>query len=55
MTGQIKEGYIADLQIVHAKYSTFGQQVPEDTFEKLMYQTTASEIDHVMTQGVFVK
>ena len=55
VTGQIKEGYIADLQIVHAKYSTFGQQVPEDTFEKLMYQTTASEIDHVMTQGVFVK
>ena len=54
-TGQIKEGYIADLQIVHAKYPTFGQQVPEDTFEKLMYQTTASEIDHVMTQGVFVK
>lgn len=55
VTGQIKEGYIADLQIVHAKYPTFGQQVPEDTFEKLMYQTTASEIDHVMTQGVFVK
>ena len=54
-TGQIKEGYIADLQIVHAKYPTFGQQVPEDTFEKLMYQTTVSEIDHVMTQGVFVK
>ena len=55
VTGQIKEGYIADLQIVHAKYPTFGQQVPEDTFEKLMYQTTVSEIDHVMTQGVFVK
>ena len=54
-TGQIKEGYIADLQIVHAKYPTFSQQVPEDTFEKLMYQTTVSEIDHVMTQGVFVK
>lgn len=54
-TGQIKEGYIADLQIVHAKHPTFGQQVPEDTFEKLMYQTTVSEIDHVMTQGVFVK
>ena len=55
VTGQIKEGYAADLQIVHAKYPTFGQQVPEDTFEKLMYQTTVSEIDHVMTQGVFVK
>ena len=55
VTGQIKEGYTADLQIVHAKYPTFGQQVPEDTFEKLMYQTTVSEIDHVMTQGVFVK
>lgn len=54
-TGQIKESYIADLQIVHAKYPTFGQQVPVDTFEKLMYQTTVSEIDHVMTQGVFVK
>lgn len=55
VTGQIKEGYAADLQIVHAKYPTFGQQVPEDKFEKLMYQTTVSEIDHVMTQGVFVK
>lgn len=55
VTGQIKAGYAADLQIVHAKYPTFGQQVPEDTFEKLMYQTTVSEIDHVMTQGVFVK
>lgn len=54
-TGQIKEGYAADLQVVHTKYPTFGRQKPEETFEKVMYQTTASEIDHVMTQGVFVK
>ncbi|WP_439818702.1 guanine deaminase [Weissella paramesenteroides] len=52
-TGQIKQGYAADLQIVHEKYPTFGHQGPEDTFEKIMYQTTVSEIDHVMTQGVF--
>lgn len=54
-TGQIKQGYAADLQIVHEKYPTFGHQGPEDTFEKIMYQTTVSEIDHVMTQGVFAK
>lgn len=54
-TGQIKQGYAADLQIVHEKYPTFGHQGPENTFEKIMYQTTVSEIDHVMTQGVFVK
>lgn len=54
-TGQIKQGYAADLQIVHEKYPTFGHQEPEDTFEKIMYQTTVSEIDHVMTQGVFAK
>lgn len=54
-TGQIKQGYAADLQIIHEKYPTFGHQGPEDTFEKIMYQTTVSEIDHVMTQGVFAK
>ncbi|RZQ59019.1 guanine deaminase [Weissella paramesenteroides] len=54
-TGQIKQGYAADLQIVHEKYPTFGHQGPEDTFEKIMYQTTVSEIDHVMTQGFFAK
>ncbi|MFP7481853.1 guanine deaminase [Weissella paramesenteroides] len=54
-TGQIKQGYAADLQIIHEKYPTFGHQRPEDTFEKIMYQTTVSEIDHVMTQGVFAK
>jgi guanine deaminase len=54
-TGQIKQGYAADLQIVHENYPTFGHQGPEDTFEKIMYQTTVSEIDHVMTQGVFAK
>lgn len=54
-TGQIKQGYAADLQIIHEKYPIFGHQGPEDTFEKIMYQTTVSEIDHVMTQGVFAK
>ncbi|WP_288572605.1 guanine deaminase [uncultured Weissella sp.] len=54
-TGQIKQGYAADLQIIHEKYPTFGHQGPEDTFEKIMYQTTVSEIDHVMAQGVFAK
>ncbi|KAA8434469.1 guanine deaminase [Weissella sagaensis] len=54
-TGQVKVGYAADLQIVHTKYPTFGHQEPEDTFDKMMYQTTAAEIDHVMTQGIFVK
>lgn len=54
-TGQIKQGYAADLQIIHEKYPTFGHQGPEDMFEKIMYQTTVSEIDHVMTQGVFAK
>ncbi|KAA8445971.1 guanine deaminase [Weissella paramesenteroides] len=54
-TGQIKQGYAADLQIIHEKYPTFGHQGPEDTFEKIMYQTTVSAIDHVMTQGVFAK
>lgn len=54
-TGQIKEGYWADLQIVHTKYPAFTPQRPQDVFEKLLYQTTAAEIDTVLTQGQCVK
>lgn len=53
-TGQIKPGYFADLQVVHSKYATFMQQSEQDIFEKVMYHTTASEIDQVLVQGQLV-
>lgn len=54
-TGQIKPGYLADLQIVHSAYPTFLDESSDTIFEKLMYQTSAHEIDAVLTQGIIAK
>ncbi|WEV51498.1 amidohydrolase family protein [Lactobacillus sp. ESL0731] len=54
-TGQIKAGYAADLQVVHSKYPQFVDRTTDETFQKLMYETTANEIDMVMTQGIVAK
>jgi guanine deaminase len=54
-TGQIKVGYLADLQVVKAPYPTFTDQTPDDIFEKLIYHTTKNNIKQVFVQGKLAK
>ncbi|NVY96520.1 amidohydrolase family protein [Lactobacillus sp. DCY120] len=53
-TGQIKTGYTADLQVVQDPLAKIASSDPAAIFERLMYQTTAQNIQTVFVKGQVV-
>lgn len=52
--GAIKPGFQADLQIVNERYS-YPEDTPDNRLERLLYQTRAADITHVLVNGDIVK
>lgn len=50
-TGQIKAGYLADLQVVKSPLRAFEDENMETVFEKIMYHASKSDIKQVYVQG----
>lgn len=53
-TGRIAEGYLADMQVVSLQ-NDFQTETSDNVFEKLMYQTSKTDIDQVYVAGERVK
>ena len=54
-TGQIKAGYLADLQVVKSPLRAFEDENMETVFEKIMYHASKSDIKRVYVQGTQAK
>ncbi|AQW21424.1 guanine deaminase [Lentilactobacillus curieae] len=54
-TGQIKAGYLADLQVVKAPLTKFEDESLDQTFEKIIYQATKHDIKQVFVRGQVAK
>ncbi|WP_395319618.1 guanine deaminase [Fructilactobacillus frigidiflavus] len=54
-TGEIKPGYLADLQIVENQPKPFQPNTSDDIFENLMYATTKNDIKAVYVEGIKAK
>lgn len=54
-TGQIKAGYLADLQVVNAPLTKFEDESLDQTFEKIIYQATKHDIKQVFVRGQVAK
>lgn len=50
-TGQIKAGYLADLQIVKSPLKAFDDESMDQVFEKIMYHASKADIKQVFVQG----
>lgn len=54
-TGELKPGYLADLQIVENQPKPFQPATSDDIFENLMYATTQNDIKTVYVEGLQAK
>ncbi|WP_429971772.1 guanine deaminase [Fructilactobacillus sp. Tb1] len=54
-TGEIKPGYLADLQIVENQPKPFQPASSDDIFENLIYATTQNQIKSVYVEGIQAK
>ena len=54
-TGELKPGYLADLQIVENQPKPFQPATSDDIFENLMYATTQNDIKAVYVEGLQAK
>ncbi len=54
-TGQIKPGYLADLQVVQAPMPSFNEETMDQIFEKIIYNASKDDVKQVFVQGRFAK
>ena len=54
-TGQIKAGYLADLQVVKSPLASFGEESADQIFEKIIYHASKADIRQVFVQGRLAK
>ncbi|WP_237027113.1 amidohydrolase family protein [Lactobacillus sp. S2-2] len=54
-TGKLKEGYLADLQIVENQPNPFQKNDKQDILDNLIYHTRANDIKKVYVQGYLAK
>lgn len=54
-TGQIKVGYLADLQVVKSPLKSFEDESMDQIFEKIMYHASEADVKQVFVQGRLAK
>lgn len=54
-TGQIKAGYLADLQVVKSPMPSFNEETMDQIFEKIIYNASKDDVKQVFVQGRLAK
>lgn len=54
-TGQIKAGYLADLQVVKSPMPSFNEETMDQIFEKIIYNASKDDVKQVFVQGRLTK